>query len=39
MNPGTLDSKGGDNQLVGEGGNANEVKSQPLSFTSTPEKC
>lgn len=38
MNPGTLDSKGGENQLVGEGVNANEVKSQLLSFPLTPEK-
>ncbi|XP_059442328.1 auxin response factor 2A [Corylus avellana] len=30
MNPSTLNSKGGENQLVAEGGDAKEVKSQPL---------
>lgn len=31
MNPMTLNSKGGENQLVAEGGgDAKEVKSQPL---------
>ena len=30
MNPSTLNSKAGENQLVAEGGDAKEVKSQPL---------
>uniref|UniRef100_A0A2N9FC85 Auxin response factor n=1 Tax=Fagus sylvatica TaxID=28930 RepID=A0A2N9FC85_FAGSY len=39
MIPGTLNSKVGEYLSVAEGGDAKEVKSQPLSSASTAEKC
>lgn len=39
MNPGTLNSKGGEFQSAAEGGDVKEAKSQTFPPASTAEKC